>query len=129
MWKAPNRPKHEISQSFNSGLVTIRKIKDTGEPGRLPVATAMYEKTLRYEERKLGIQRYYSGKQNQIEVTRVIRVPDAGVITNQDEAVTEDGNVYKIVMVQMVPDVYPRCLDLTLSEVLQKDRMPGGDEQ
>ena len=28
MWKAPNRPKHEITQAFNDGLVTICTVCD-----------------------------------------------------------------------------------------------------
>ena len=76
---------------------------------------------LRYEEQRLGIQRYYNAMQNQIQVERVIRVPRAGQITNQDVAETEDGQRYRIDLVQAVQDVWPPCLDLTLARYSQSN--------
>lgn len=75
--------------------------------------------TLRYEERSLGIQRYYAAAQNQIEVERVVRVPRYPGVTNQDVARTEDGTYYRIDLVQAVVDVYPPCMDLTLAKYTQ----------
>lgn len=80
---------------------------------------------LEYAERKLGIQRYFSGQQNQIEVSRVIRVQiPAQEITNQMIAVTEDGKRYTIRLVQNVRDSYPPCYDLTLERITQKEGQP-----
>ena len=59
--------------------------------------------------------------QNQIQVDKVIRVPKAIVVTNKDIAVTEDGQEYRIEQLQDVLDVYPVCLDLTLSRIDQED--------
>lgn len=119
MWKAPHRPKNEISQSFNSGIVTVYSVEDSAEPGYKPVKKLAEKVKLRYEERRLGVQRFYSGMQNQIQIERVIRVPKFD-ITNQDIAITEDGKEYKIDLVQKVPDVFPGCLDITLSKIEQK---------
>ena len=119
-WKAPRRPEHEISQPFNSGIVNIFSVSDEAAPGYRPVRTLIPLVSLRYQERKLGIQRYFEGKQNQIEIERVIRVPkSSAVITNQNVAVTEDGTEYRIDLVQAVEDVYPKCLDLTLERYTQ----------
>ena len=76
--------------------------------------------TLRYAERRLGIQRYYDALQNQIQVERVLRVPRAGNVTSQDVAITEDGRQYRIDLVQSVDEVYPPSVDLTLSKVEQE---------
>ena len=119
-WKAPRRPENEISQPFNSGIVNIFSVTDAAAPGYRPVRTLTPVVSLRYQEQKLGIQRYFEGKQNQIEIERVIRVPQCGIrITNQHVAVTEDGTEYRIDLVQAVEDIYPKCLDLTLERYEQ----------
>ena len=85
----------------------------------MPVEKPTPKIKLFYEEQRLGIQRYYAAKQNQIEVTRVIRTQRAGDINNQDIATTEDGKQYTVTMVQTVPDVYPQSVDITLSQIEQ----------
>lgn len=120
MWKAPNRPRKEISQTFNDGVVKICTVTDTASPGHLPVEKLEERALLHYEERKVGIKRYYTALQNNVQVERVLRVPRAVPISNQDVAVTEDGTAYAIEMVQTVEDIYPPCLDLTLKRVTQK---------
>lgn len=119
MWKAPHRPKNEISQTFNDGIVTVYSVEDEAEPGYKPVEKLTKKAELRYEERRLGVQRFYSGMQNQIQIERILRVPKSN-ITSQDIAVTEDGKQYRIDLVQKVPDVFPECCDITLSKIEQK---------
>ena len=120
MWKAPTRPKDNgITQPYTSGLVTIYTVTDSARPGYQPVQTLTQKIQIRYEEQRLGIQRYYEAQQNQIEVERVIRVPRAVSITNQDVAITEDGRQYRIDLVQNA-DVYPPSLDLTLAKIEQE---------
>lgn len=122
-WKAPGRPVHEVTQPFNSGIVNIFTVRDSAAPGYRPVEELTPLISLRYQERKLGIQRYYEGRQNQTEIERVIRVPKGNTrITNQDVAVTEDGTRYRIDLVQAVEDVYPPCYDLTLARFTQEGR-------
>ena len=41
-------------------------------------------------------------------------------VSNQDVAIMEDGQRYRIDSVQHVPDVYPPCMDLTLAKVEQE---------
>lgn len=117
MWKAPNRPHKAISQTFNDGAVTICTVTDSAEAGRLPVARLTKCVLLHYEERKLGITRFYAAKQNNVQLERVIRVPKGPAIDTADAAITEDGTVYEIEQVQAVSDVYPACLDLTLKRM------------
>lgn len=124
-WKSPNRPTHEISQSFNDGIINIFTVSDVAQPGRKPVQSLTPLLTLKYEERKLGIQRYYSGQQNQTEISRVIRVPQPPQeITNTMIAATEKSTQYRIRLVQMVRDVYPPCYDLTLERITQTEEYP-----
>lgn len=120
MWQKPYRKNNAISQTFGSGVVTVYAAFDGGEPGKRPVEKLKKKVVLPYEDRRLGIQRYYSGQQNQVKIQRVIRCPDSGLINTQDIAITEDGVRYQIHMVQMAPDVFPASVDVTLAQIAQK---------
>lgn len=129
--KLPFRPGNEISQSFNSGLASIYAVTDTAQPGYRPVETPTLTVKVPFENIKLGIQRYYEAKQNQVEIERVIRVPNPGPqypISNQDivqlnEWILEEGESpkqFRIELVQMAEGIYPPSLDLTLSRIEQE---------
>ena len=126
--RTPFRPRQraEITQNFNDGVVTIYVVMDGAASGYMPEPTLTELVTLCYQERKLGIKRYYSAKQNMIHAERVIRVPrsSAFAIDNQCIAETEDGKKHRIDLVQIVPDVYPPCQDLTLVDYLQNEFEP-----
>lgn len=114
-WKAPGRPEHKITQSYNDGMLTVYTVSDEAAPGRQPVRRLAELVKLPYETRRVGIQRYYAAAQNQTKVQRVLRVPHSGKpVTNRCLADTEDGSRYRIDLVQFVPDVYPPSDDLTL---------------
>ena len=114
-WKAPGRPEHKITQSYNDGMLTVYAVSDEAAPGRQPVRRLAELVKLPYETRRVGIQRYYAAAQNQTKVQRVLRVPHSGApVTNRCLADTEDGIRYRIDLVQFVPDVYPPSDDLTL---------------
>lgn len=109
-----------MTQNFGDGVVKIYTVTNSAQPGYQPVPELTLKCKLRYEEQRLGIQRYYSGRQNQVEIERVLRVPRYGGITNQDVAVTEDGRQFRVDMVQNVTDVYPASLDITLAKIEQE---------
>lgn len=114
----PQRTKggNEISQAFNDGVVRIYTIAALTPDGGVPKAELQERLRLPYQERKLGIRRYYEAKQNQIQAERVLRIPAPGEdITSQDAARTEDGRLYRIDLVQRSTDTYPPTLDLTLA--------------
>lgn len=119
MWKAPYRAKAEVSQSYPDGIVTIYAVTDSAQPGYQPQDTLQKKGTLRYEERRMGIQRYFSAAQNQVQISRVVRVPRRKEVSSQDVAVTEDGAQYRIELVQAVQDVFPPSMDLTLAKIEQ----------
>lgn len=118
-WKTPYRARNEISQTFNSGVVTVCSVENVAAPGLQPVYKLHPKAKLRYDEQRLGIQRFYSGRQNQVEIERVIRVRRVNMVSSQDVAVTEDGHQYRIDMVQAAIDVFPQCVDLTLARIDQ----------
>lgn len=125
-WKAPYRPRTDngATQNFGDGVVKIYTVTNSAQPGYQPVPALTLKCVLRYEEQRLGIQRYYTGRQNQIQIERVIRTPRYGNVTNQDIAVTEDGRQYGIDLVQSVTDVYPAAQDITLAKIEQQYEVP-----
>lgn len=117
MRNLPFRPDNTISQTFNSGVCTLYRQRDTARPGYKPRPELERKAFLRYEELRMGLNRYYVARQADVEVERVIRVPrgSAGSMPNpQDVIRTEDGTHYRIDFVQRVPGVWPESLDLTL---------------
>lgn len=119
MWKAPNRSKHEITQAFNDGIAAICTVCDVAKPGYAPQEKLTEKIRLRFAEQRLGIQRIYQSKQAQVEIVRVIRVPQAGAVSAQDVAVLE-GKQYHIDTVQKVIGAYPPCVDLALTKIEQE---------
>lgn len=117
--KAPYRPTGDVTQSFNDGILTVYSETDEARPGYKPKAVKKEKYKLRYEEQKLGIQRRFLGLQNQIKIERVVRVPKAEGITTQDVAQTEDGQSYRISLIQKVPNAFPPCIDLSLELIAQ----------
>lgn len=120
MHRTPYRAEHDVSQPFNSGLVTIYDVQDRAKPGYAPDLFLARKAVLRYEEQRVGVTRYYAAQQANNEVDKVIRVPaSAADISAQDAARLQDGLLYRIDFVQTVPGAYPRSLDLTLSRMEQ----------
>lgn len=126
MRKTPFRPDdRRITQSYRDGVVRIYAVTDGAAPGYQPrpVLAPLLE-TLFYQERRVGLQRYYAGRQAQVEVERVIRTQLRPAVNPQCVAVTEDGVQYGIELVQQVQDVYPPSMDLTLVRIEQKYEVP-----
>lgn len=121
MYQKPNRPAHDITQPFNSGVVKIYKTENGAQPGHKAVEQLKNPPvTLRYDEQRTGITRFYAAKQNNIQIDRVIRCPAVPGIDSQDVAVTEDGMQYRIDQIQVVKNVWPVCIDISLSKIVQK---------
>lgn len=116
--KLPARPDNTISQAFNDGVVEIYSTVDVAQSGYQPQLRLVPEVTLHYAERAFGVQRNYTARQNNIQIEKVIRCLEYGGINNQDVAVIR-GVQYRIDTVTIVPDVYPRCVDLTLARMEQ----------
>lgn len=121
MRKLPFRPEdRQITQPYRDGVVKIYTITDAAQPGYQPKPTPTLVETLFYAERRVGLQRYYTSRQAQVQVERVIRTQLRPVVNPQCVAITEDGVQYGIDMVQQVTDVYPASMDLTLTKIEQK---------
>lgn len=118
MWRSPNRPNHAISISYNDGIAEICRVDDVAEVGRIPVPHLTTKYNLMFCEKRVGINRYYSARQNQIDIERVIRVQTVPDINTTDICVIA-GIKYRIDQVQKVEDSYPPSLDLSLVRYTQ----------
>ena len=125
MRKTPFRPDdRRITQSYRDGVVRIYTVTDGAAPGYQPQPVLTLMETLFYQERRVGLQRYYAGRQAQVEVERVIRTQLRPAVNPQCVAVTEDGVQYGIELVQHVQAGYPPSMDLTLVRIDQKYEVP-----
>ena len=113
-----------ITQPYRDGVVRIYTVTDGAQPGFQPRPVLTLTAALFYEERRVGLQRYYTSKQAQVQVERVIRTQLRPCVSPQCVAVTEDGVQYGIELVQQVTDVYPASMDLALTRIEQKYEVP-----
>lgn len=122
-WKAPYRARGEVSQTFNDGVLSVYDVSDAAVPGRKPVKRRTLKVTLAFAERRVGIGRFYQSSQAQARIERVLRVSKSDAEIRAQDLVTVTGSdlVYRVEQVQSVPDVYPACLDLSLSCVDQDE--------
>jgi hypothetical protein len=65
----------KTTQSFNDGVVNIYSVSDTSVDGGMPTETLTLKQTLRYHERTVGLTRFYTAKQANVEVKYVLRCP------------------------------------------------------
>lgn len=127
MRQTPFRPDdRRITQSYRDGVVRIYTVTDAAQPGYQPKPALTLTEALFYQERRVGLQRYYSSKQAQVQVERVIRTQLRPGVSPQCVAITEDGVQYGIDLVQQVADVYPTSMDLTLTRIEQKYEVTNG---
>jgi len=95
--------------SFSDGICNIFTTGYEGE--RLPNKYT----GLGFSKRVLGFKRYFEASARQIDINRVIRIPQLQGIDNYD--FVEIGNeTYGVKMVQEIHDTNPPCIDLTLDK-------------
>lgn len=119
MRKLPARRNNDITQSYNDGIVQICHVEDAAAPGYAPEYRLTPKINLRFSEQRLGINRLYLSRQNQVEILRVLRIPRRDDISSQDVAIV-NGKQYQIDSCQIVPDVWPSSQDVSLKKVEQE---------
>lgn len=103
--------KNELEiQTYNDGLVAIY---ETVAPRTL-AEHPIYK--LCYEDRTVGVTRYYAAQQANAKIAHVLRCPKIKAVGTQHIAVLDDHN-YAITLIQYPKNVTPESMDLTLEEV------------
>lgn len=72
-------------------------------------------KNLGYSKKILGYKRYWSAAANQMEISKVIKIPLVKALSTYDK-VTIDEKAYTIELIQEKHDTNPLSMDLTLKE-------------
>lgn len=105
------------TQPFKDGVVKIYTVTNISLPGNMPKDGLVLKNTLRYDERTVGMGRFWTAMQAQVKVEQLLRMPRLGIISTQDIAVPNDGEQYKIIQIQYPDGVEPPSMDLSLERV------------
>lgn len=108
-----------LTQQFNDGIVNIYSVENIAAPGNMPkkkIVQPAKEKNLRYEERTVGMSRFWTAKQEQAQIEQLIRVPRINSVTIHDVAIL-NGQQYDIIQVQYPKGTEPSCMDLSLERL------------
>ena len=107
-----------ITPPLNDGILNIYNVDNIAEPGNKPKQGLKVKvSNLRYEERTVGMTRYWTALQANARVQQVLRVPRINTVHTDDVAVPTDGTQYKIIQVQYPPGIDPKMMDLSLEKV------------
>jgi hypothetical protein len=106
-----------LTQQFNDGIVNIYSVGNIAASGNMPKdGVTLKVSDLRYEERTVGMSRYWTAKQEQAQISQLIRVQRINSVTTHDVAVI-NGQQYDIVQVQYPQDIEPPSMDLSLERL------------
>lgn len=105
-------------QIFLDGVCAVYAVENVAAPGRKPME-ALRERYggLCYEERAVGVTRFYKALRQEERIDRVLRVPLREDISVMDVCVPVDGAQYRIRQVQRVMGAAPPCCDLALERL------------
>jgi len=95
--------------TFNDGVCNIFTTNEDGD------RIADKYSNLGFGNRVLGFKRYFEANAREIDINRVIRIPQLDGIDNYDY-VEIDGATYGVKMVQPIYDTNPPSMDLTLDK-------------
>lgn len=109
------------TQTYNDGVVSIYKVDNIAETGNKPKDKLTIKVSLlHYEERIVGMSRFWTAKQANAKVDMLLRTPQLRNVSTQDVAIPIDGRQYKIVQIQYPKDVEPPSMDLSLERIEAK---------
>ena len=104
------------TQTFNDGVLDIYLVDNVSQEGNMPIDKLTLKiGALRYENRKVGMSRFWIAQQATAKIDKMVRVPKLK-ITSQDVALI-DGDQYRIMQTQDVDDVSPVSMDLSLERL------------
>lgn len=90
--------------TFDEGILTVYSVYNSAEKGKKPVYSLKEKSKHYYSFSAVGINRYYTALQAKQKIENVVNIPEWDDITTDDMVRLENGNIYKIAMVQKVLD-------------------------
>jgi len=121
-------PKRTIIQTYNDGICQICEVTNIADPGEMPKDGLKEKVKLRYEERTVGMSRFWSAMQDHARIDMLIRTQRIRGVNNFDIVVLSDGEQYEIKQIQYPKDVEPPSMDLSLTRLETKYEVNGGDD-
>jgi hypothetical protein len=114
--------KKPITQTYNDGVIAVYSVGNIALPGDRPKDGLLlkFENPIPYEERTVGVTRFVLNMQVQSTIEKLLRIPYVKGISRDDVVVPIDGEQYKIKQVQIIKDVEPKSLDLSLERVANR---------
>lgn len=108
----------KIDQQYDDGFLKVYEQKDISSPGEFEnIQTVVKYPKIYYQNRTVGYKRFLQGKQVDLEIQKLLRIPNLPDINIFDIVETENGQQFKIEQIQDPVGVYPASLDLSLSVV------------
>lgn len=104
---------------LTDGVLWVCKLGDIGEPGEMPKEGLIPEWKLRYDERMVGMNRFWSAQQVAATITRLVRCHRLEQVTSL-HVVMIGTEQYTIRQIQYIPDVSPPVMDLSLERRMTK---------
>ena len=102
-------------QTFNDGVLKVYSLSRKTDGSE---ELTLKHRLLRYEERTVGVNRYYRAAQENVRITKVLRVQKLKNISTQDVVILESGEQYYVRRaVDPKNNVNPPCWDLSLERV------------
>lgn len=106
------------TQTYNDGVLNVYAISNTAASGDKPKDTATLKVGgLRYDERTVGMSRYWIAMQAQEKIDLLVRAPRIDSVNSKDIVVPNDGYQYRIKQIQYPKEVLPKSMDLSLERL------------
>ena len=115
------------TQTYNDGLCQVCEVGNIAPPGEMPKDSLTEKIKLRYEERTVGMNRFWTAMQAHARIDMLIRTPRIRSINNFDVVVLPDGEQYQIKQIQYPKDIEPPSMDLSLTRLETKYPIGGDD--
>ena len=90
--------------TFDDGILKIYRAVNRAEPGEKPKKNLILKDSYYFKYGELGFTRVYKAMQAKQQVDMVVNIPDWGDVKALDVCVMEDGQQYRIGLVQPTHD-------------------------
>jgi len=107
-------------QTFNDGTAKFYKVDNIGQQGNLVKKGITLKESLRFEDRTVGMSRFYVAKQSNVKIDMIIRCPRIDSISTQDLVIPKVSEQFEIKQIQNIYDTDIPCMDLSLSRLEAK---------
>lgn len=108
--------------TFDDGILKIYSTKDVSAPGDMPKEELVLKSEHFFGFDVLGYSRYYTALQAHQNISAVVNIPEWNDISSLDIAEMEDGQKYKVRLVQPMKDESGlNFTKLTLEKVVAED--------